>query len=110
MNALFVKDLTAKTHRGLRRRVEQGRSRGGLCYGYDVVKHTNADGEPIRGKRRINETGARIARRVFREFAPRGQPARHRAALECQGQPWPGGSPVDRLHPARACQARHGAD
>ena len=31
MNALFLKDLAAKTHRGLRGRVEQGRSGGGLC-------------------------------------------------------------------------------
>ena len=37
MNALFLKDLAAKTHRGLRGRVEKGRSGGGLCYGYDVV-------------------------------------------------------------------------
>jgi site-specific DNA recombinase len=34
MNALFLKDLAAKTHRGLRGRVEDGKSGGGLCYGY----------------------------------------------------------------------------
>ena len=55
MNALFLKDLAAKTHRGLRGRVEQGKSGGGLCYGYDVVKRTDDKGEPIRGERRINE-------------------------------------------------------
>ena len=38
MNALFLKDLAAKTHRGLRGRVEHGKSGGGLCYGYRVVK------------------------------------------------------------------------
>ena len=38
MNALFLKDLAAKTHRGLRGRVEDGKSGGGLCYGYRVVK------------------------------------------------------------------------
>ncbi len=37
MNALFLKDLAAKTHRGLRGQVEEGRSGGGLCFGYDVV-------------------------------------------------------------------------
>ena len=42
MNALFLKDLAAKTHRGIRGRVEKGKSGGGLCYGYDVVKHTDA--------------------------------------------------------------------
>ncbi|MBN9990660.1 recombinase family protein, partial [Listeria monocytogenes] len=34
MNALFLKDLAKKTHRGLRGRVEKGKSGGGLCYGY----------------------------------------------------------------------------
>lgn len=33
MNALFLKDLAAKTHRGLQGRVEAGKSGGGLCYG-----------------------------------------------------------------------------
>ncbi|MFP3747674.1 recombinase family protein, partial [Achromobacter sp. SIMBA_011] len=37
MNALFLKDLADKTRRGLRGRVEDGKSGGGLCYGYDVV-------------------------------------------------------------------------
>ncbi|KND59714.1 hypothetical protein BVER_00451c [Candidatus Burkholderia verschuerenii] len=33
MNALFLKDLAMKTHRGLRGRVEKGKAGGGLCYG-----------------------------------------------------------------------------
>lgn len=37
MSALCLRDLTEKTYRGLRGRVEQGRSSGGLAYGYDVV-------------------------------------------------------------------------
>ena len=41
MNALFLKDLADKTRRGLRGRVEDGKSGGGLCYGYDVVKSVN---------------------------------------------------------------------
>jgi len=32
MNALFLKDRAAKTHRGLRGRVEKGKAGGGLCY------------------------------------------------------------------------------
>ncbi|MBV9287915.1 MAG: recombinase family protein [Hyphomicrobiales bacterium] len=69
MNALFLKDLAAKTHRGIRGRVEKGKSGGGLCYGYDVVKHINAEGEPIRGERTVNEAEAEIIRRVFHDFA-----------------------------------------
>jgi site-specific DNA recombinase len=37
--------------------VEKGKAGGGLCYGYDVVKRTNSEGEPVRGERRINEAG-----------------------------------------------------
>lgn len=55
MNALFLKDLADKTRRGLRGRVEAGKSGGGKSYGYDVVKRLDADGEPIRGDRTINE-------------------------------------------------------
>ena len=69
MNALFLKDLAAKTHRGLRGRVEKGRSGGGLCYGYDVVTTFDAAGEPVRGERTVNEVEADVVRRVFRDFA-----------------------------------------
>ena len=40
MNALFLKDLADKTRRGLSGRVKEGRSAGGLCYGYEVVHQT----------------------------------------------------------------------
>jgi site-specific DNA recombinase len=69
MNALFLKDLAAKTLRGLRGRVEKGKAGGGLCYGYDVVKRTDSEGEPVRGERKINEAEAVVVRRVFQEFA-----------------------------------------
>ena len=69
MNALFLKDLAAKTHRGLRDRVEAGKSGCGLCYGYDVVKSFDGSGDPVRGGRTVNETEAEVVRRVFREFA-----------------------------------------
>jgi site-specific DNA recombinase len=62
MNALFLKDLAQKTRRGLEGRVRQGRSGGGLCFGYDLVS-----GET--GARRINEAEAGIVRRIFREYA-----------------------------------------
>ena len=74
MNALFLKDLAAKTHRGQRGRVEAGKSGGSLGYGYDVVKAVDACGEPVRGERRINETEAAIVRRIFREYAAGGSP------------------------------------
>ena len=53
MNQLFLKDLAAKTRRGLRGRVEAGRSGGGNSYGYDVVRRLGDDGMPVTGERRI---------------------------------------------------------
>jgi site-specific DNA recombinase len=89
MNALFLKDLADKTRRGLRGRVEAGKSGGGLCYGYDVVKRVNAAGEPIYGERRINETEAVIVRRIFTEFAAGVSPRRIAVALNNDVVPGP---------------------
>ena len=91
MNALFLKDLAAKTHRGLRGRVEQGRSGGGLCYGYDVVKAVDGTGDPVRGERTINETEAEIVRRVFREFAAGTSPRAIARRLNGENVPGPSG-------------------
>ena len=63
MNALFLKDLADKTRRGLRGRVAAGRSPGGRCYGYDVVRQLDPNGEPVRGERRINEAEATVVRK-----------------------------------------------
>ncbi|WP_264996170.1 recombinase family protein, partial [Kozakia baliensis] len=69
MNALFLQDLADKTRRGIRGRVEAGKSGGGLCYGYDVVRKFDAAGEAVRGERTINVSEAAIVRRIFREYA-----------------------------------------
>jgi site-specific DNA recombinase len=47
MNIFFLKGLADKTRRGLEGRVRQGRSDGGLCFGYNVVREHDARGEPI---------------------------------------------------------------
>jgi len=91
MNALFLKDLAAKTHRGLRGRVEAGKSGGGICYGYDVVKLHDAAGERIRGEREIDETEAEIVRRIFREFAQGTSPRAIARRLNEDGIPGPKG-------------------
>jgi DNA invertase Pin-like site-specific DNA recombinase len=67
MNALYLKDLAEKTHRGLRGRIEDGKSAGGLCYGYRVVK-TLSGGNVTTGEREIEPTEARIVERIFRDF------------------------------------------
>ena len=65
MNALFLKDLAQKTHRGQRGRVEAGKSPGGLCYGYDVIRRTDERGELIRGDRAIDPAEAAVVNRIF---------------------------------------------
>jgi site-specific DNA recombinase len=67
MNALFLKDLADKTRRGLRVRVEGGKSAGGLCYGYRVVKSLSG-GTVTTGEREIEPAEATIVERIFREF------------------------------------------
>ena len=69
MNALYLKDLAQKTWRGLEGRVRQGKSGGGLCYGYNVVPQAGSDGGPINGEREINKAEATIVNRIFREYA-----------------------------------------
>jgi site-specific DNA recombinase len=69
MNALFLKDLAHKTRRGLEGRIRQGKSGGGLCFGYEVVRKVDASGEALHGERHINEVEAAIVRRIFQEFA-----------------------------------------
>ena len=91
MNALFLKDLAAKTRRGLRGRVEAGKSGGGICYGYDVVKLHDAAGERIRGEREIDEAEAEIVRRIFREFAQGTSPRAIARRLNEDGIPGPKG-------------------
>ncbi len=93
MNALFLKDLAKKTHRGLRGRVEKGKAGGGLCYGYDVVKRPDSEGEPVRGERKINEAEALVVRRIFREFSAGKSP--HAIVRDLNAEAIPG--PFGRL-------------
>ncbi|MGV6875602.1 recombinase family protein [Pseudochelatococcus sp. B33] len=68
MGALYLKDLADKTRRSLRSRVEDGKSGGDICYGYDIACQFGADGEAIRGERRINETEEAVVRRIFADY------------------------------------------
>ncbi|WP_342630175.1 recombinase family protein [Nguyenibacter vanlangensis] len=91
MNALFLKDLAEKVRRGLRGRVEDGKSGGGNSYGYDVVRQFDAKGERIRGDRTINEDEAHTVRRIFTDYT-RGKSSRTIAMeLNRDGVPGPQG-------------------
>ena len=91
MNALFLTDLANKTRRGLRGRVEAGRSGGGLTYGYDVVRTHRADGTVEAGDRRINAAEAEIVCRIFREYVAGRSPRAIALSLNQDGVAGPRG-------------------
>ncbi|KXV42386.1 resolvase, partial [Gluconobacter japonicus] len=93
MNALFLKDLAQKTHRGIRGRVEDGKSGGGLCYGYKVIKKLDARGDPIRGNREIDPNEANVVRRIFKDFAAGVGPRAIARTLNDESVPGPNGKP-----------------
>ncbi|WP_417799058.1 recombinase family protein [Terasakiella pusilla] len=76
MNALYLKDLAEKTHRGVIAAVLRGGVPGGKLYGYDLVHALDESGEPIRGKRTINPQQAEIVRDIFAAYAS-GQKLKH---------------------------------
>jgi hypothetical protein len=92
MNALFLKDLADKTRRGLRGRVELGKSGGGLCYGYKVTRATH-DGAPTTGNRQIIPAEAEVILRIFREYAAGVSPKSLARQLNAERCPGPGGAP-----------------
>ena len=89
MNALFLKDLGEKTHRGLRGRVEAGKSGGGICYGYRVVPVM--EGQP-RGEREIHAGEAAIVQRIFRAFVAGVSPKAIGKTLNAEGIAGPRGA------------------
>ncbi|MFC3631882.1 recombinase family protein [Paracoccus angustae] len=89
MAALYIKHLAQKTHRGLEGRVRDGKSAGGIGYGYKVDRQALPDGSLTAGDRVIHEAEAAIVRRIFRDYAA-GKSARSIAvALNAEGIPSP---------------------
>jgi DNA invertase Pin-like site-specific DNA recombinase len=93
MNALFLKDLALKTHRGLEGRVRQGKSGGGRAYGYRVAHQRAEDGTAIRGDREIVEAEATIVRRIYAEFAAGKSPRAIARDLNRESIKGPSGKP-----------------
>jgi site-specific DNA recombinase len=91
MNALFVRDLAAKIRRGQKGRAAEGLVAGGRSYGYDVVREFDSRGEPVRGKRRIDEAKAAIVRRIFTAYVAGESPRAIAAALNRGGIAAPAG-------------------
>jgi site-specific DNA recombinase len=95
MNALFLKDLADKTRRGLRGRVELGKSGGGLCFGFRVTRATH-DGVPATGNREIIPAEAEVIR-IFRDYSAGMSPkaiAKRLNAERCPERPAHPGIPA----------------
>lgn len=93
MNAIFLKDLARKTHRGQRGRIERGFSAGAVGYGYRMVRRLSSEGELVRGEREVNEAEALIVNRIFREFAAGKSPRAIARDLNAEGVPGPTDKP-----------------
>ena len=91
MNALFLKDLTDKTRRGLRGRIASGKSAGGLSFGYRAVSAIDPRGEPVRADRMVEETEAATVRRIFTLFADGTSPIAIAKQLNQEGAAGPRG-------------------
>ena len=94
MSALYLKDLAQKTRRGLEGRIRQGRSAGGLSYGYRIVRGIGRDGAPSTGERQIDENEADVVCSIFATFAAGKSPRaiakdlNDRGILGPRGVPW----------------------
>jgi site-specific DNA recombinase len=91
MNALFLKDLGQKTHRGLEGRIRAGKSAGGLSFGYQIVRELGASGTVSAGDRSISETEAAIVRRVFTSYVNGVSPRSIARELQTEGVRGPRG-------------------
>ena len=87
MSQLFLSDLRAKTRRGLRAVAEDGRSAGGLSYGYRIVPGEHGE----RGRRAIDAAQAAVVVRIFEQYAAGLSPRRIAMALNAEGIPGPRG-------------------
>jgi site-specific DNA recombinase len=90
MNALYLKDLADKTRRGLRGRVEAGKSGGGICYAYRVDRRLEA-GESVTGERTVEPAEKEIVQRIFREYVGGRSSETIAKRLNAEGIPGPGG-------------------
>ena len=91
MNAMQLKDIAAKTHRGLKGRALAGKNAGGKAYGYRPVRKFDADGEPIRGDRVIDKAEAAVITRIFRDYGNGISPKKIAAMLNAERVPGPSG-------------------
>jgi site-specific DNA recombinase len=91
MGAIFLKDLADKTRRGLRGRVEAGKSGGGLCFGYRVMRALGEHGLTT-GEREIDFAEAAVVVRIFEDFVAGVSPKAIVKRLNAERVPGPAGN------------------
>lgn len=89
MNALFLKNLAQKTHRGLEGRVRDGKSAGGVSYGYRVVRTPFPDGTFTTGDVAIDPEEAAVV--IHSDYAKGISSRKIAMALNAEGVPAPRG-------------------
>ena len=90
MSQLALADIKAKTQRGLRAVAEDGRSAGGICYGYRAAA-TDPSRPDKRGLRAIDAAEARIVVQIFEGYANGLSPKIIARNLNQAGVPGPRG-------------------
>ena len=85
LSALYLKDLAAKTHRGLAGVVAQGRAAAAPAYGYRRKVIHDAAGQVIPGLQEIDEDQASVVRRIFQDYAAGLGPRSIATALNREG-------------------------
>ena len=87
-----LEDLKNHTRRGMRGRVQEGRSAGGRTYGYSVLPpESDGRGGFKRGRRVINESEAEVVRRIFSEYVAGSTPRDIAKRLNADSVPPPRG-------------------
>lgn len=91
MSELKGEEARVRTLGGLRQVVQDGRSGGGLSYGYAKRRMLDAAGEPVRGLLDIDPAQADVVRRIFRDYAAGVSPQAIAHTLNREGVPGPRG-------------------
>lgn len=91
VSAMTLEEGANKTRRGLRARVEAGRSGGGLTFGYRKLLAYDDAGEPRRGLMEIDPAQADVVRRILADYAAGVSPQAIAHTLNREGVPGPRG-------------------
>lgn len=91
-DAQFRSDLAQRVKRGHRGSIKQGRSTGGVAYGYRRANRFDERGDLVRGLREIDADEAEIVRRIFTEYDCGQSPRAIAGRLNADGIAAPRGS------------------